>query len=218
MLKFVYKTGHTKLNQEEVNFLALTLNVNIKSINSHVKKIANLKWIRLNNKTQYYSIVSFDNIRKTHQFISRASMEVYYYDVFRINAHLGAALYTYLHKDFWRKVKNRKSVQIKGCTYHFPTSSFNYKLHDAPISIYGVSQVFNISTTKASRLKKQAKNNHFIKVYKKLETIERVDKNILQLDKYYQLPRNLVFRNNKCVLQGIDHILPNFSIRKRKKL
>lgn len=216
LLKFIYKAGHTKLTKEQISFLALTLNVNTKTIHNNVKKLRCLKWLRLNTKTKNYSIVSFDSIRKIHQFRSRASIEAVYYDVFRINALLGGAIYTYLHKDFWRKVRKKRSVRLKGRTYHSHTSSFNYKLHEAPISVYGVSKIFNISTAKASRLKNQAKRHQFINVRKNYKILEGYEK----FEVYYseELPENFTLNNNKYALQGIDHILPNFSIRKRKKL
>jgi len=199
--------------------LALVLNVHTKTIKANAEKLIQLNWMRLNTKTNYYLINSFDRIRKNNGWESRASIEMYNQDVFRIQAILGAATYGYLHKDFWRKVKKEKVVQLKECTYHFPFPSFNFKLEPAPISVNGVKAIFNISQAKASRIKKLANAQKLIQVqktYKKL-SISKFD--LEGLKQYTSIiTNNIIFKEGNYYLQQIDHIIPLFPIRKRKKL
>ena len=218
-LKLMYTSGQLKFTKQEIEFLAFSLELTTKTINSNIKKIEQLNWIRLNTKTKYYHLNSFDKLRTRKNWESRASVEIYFEDIYRIRAILGAALYGYLHKDFWRKVKREKSVQIKGSTYHFLSSSFNYKKHKAPISVNGIREIFNISKPKASRLKKLAFNAGLITVKKQYKKLELDKRGVNYHKKYYpEITKNVIYKNGHYYLQLIDLILPLFNIRKRKKL
>jgi hypothetical protein len=175
--------------------------------------------MRLNTKTNYFLIHSFDRIRKNEGWESRASIEMYNHDVFRIQAILGAATYGYLHKDFWRKVKKEKFVQLKECAYHFPFPSFNFKLESAPISVNGVKSIFNISQAKASRIKTLAASQKLIQVQKTFKKLSISKFDLEGLKQYTSIvTNNIIFKDGNYYLQQIDHILPLFPIRKRKKL
>lgn len=146
---------------------------------------------------------------------------MYNHDVFRVQAILGAATYGYLHKDFWRKVKKskREGVQIKECTYHFPFPSFNFKLEPAAISVNGVKAIFNISKAKASRIKKLANDQKLIQVQKTFKKLSISKFDLEGLKQYTSIvTNNIIFKDGNYYLQQIDHILPLFPIRKRKKL
>ena len=219
LLKLMYTSGKLKFNKEEIQFLAFTINVTTKTIKTYVRKLEKLKWIRLNTKTQYYLIHSIDRLRKNNDWESRASIEFYFVDIFRIRAILGAAIYGYLHKDFWRKVKRERVVQIKGCTYHTLSSSFNYKAHKAPISIIGVSKLFKIPQAKTSRLKTLAAKEGLIEVKKQYIKYDISKFHALTIKKYHpDRTRNLIYKDGIYQLQQIDLILPLFDIRRRKKL
>jgi len=218
-LKLNYKDGKVKFTKSKTKFLADSLNVTTRTIRSQIKKIIELGWIRINTKTQYYILSSIDNIRVNNGWVTRASIEIYFEDIHCIRAILGAALYGYLHKDFWRKVKREKSVLLKGNTYHFLSPSFNYKNQFAPVSVIGVHKIFNISQAKASRIKKLASNAGYIKVKKKFKKIGLSKMDVVYSKKYdTNNSQNIIFKNKSYYLQQIDHIRPFFDIRKRKKL
>jgi hypothetical protein len=140
-------------------------------------------------------------------------------DIFRIQAALGAALYTYLHKDFWRKVKKAKSVQLKRRTYHFLFPSFNFKLQSAPISVNGINAIFNISQAKASRIKTLAASEKLIEVQKTYQKLNISKFDLEGLMQYSDIAtNNIIYKEGKYYLQEIDHIIPFITIRKRKKL
>lgn len=195
------------------------LNLHPKTIVANLDRLRNLNWISKNSRTNYYIFHSFDRIRKVYEWVSRASLELYVNDVFHIRAFLGAALYGYLHKDFWRKVKKEKSVQIKQCTYHFLFPSFNFKLEAAPISVNGVKAIFDISIAKSSRIKSLAAAYKYIEVTKTFRELN-ITKFDLEGLKEFDLVsiNNIIFKDNKYYLQEIDHIIPLFNIRKRRKL
>lgn len=219
LLKLIYTCGKVKFTKEEIRFLAFVINVTTRTIISQIKKLEELNWIRLNNKTHYYIIFSFDKLRNSNDWISRASIEFYFEDISRIRPILGAALYGYLHKNFWRKVKREGIVTIKGVTYQSLSSSFNYKNQWAPISVYGVKKIFNISIAKLSRLKTLASIDGLIKIKKCYVEYDVDESYALHIKKYYpDRTRNLIRKNDKFYLQQIDLILPNFDIRRRKKL
>jgi len=219
ILKLLYPEGKLKFTTDEINFLALVLKVHPKTIRANAKRLIKLNWIRLNIKTNYYLIHSFDRLRKDNNWKSRASIEINANNVYNIRAILGAALYGYLHKDFWRKVKKEKFVQIKQRTYHFLFSSFNFKLKAAPIAVNGINALFNISQAKASRIKTIAADQNLIEVQKTFTKI-KISKFCLDGLKQYTsiCTSNIVFREGNYYVQEIDHIIPLFPIRKRKKL
>ena len=199
--------------------MALVLNVHPKTIKANADKLIQLNWIHLNAKSNYVLIHSFERIRKNNGWESRASIEMYNQDVFRVQAILGAATYGYLHKDFWRKVKKEKSVQLKECAYHFPFPSFNFKLQPAPISVNGVKAIFNISKAKASRIKKLAASQKLIQVQKTFKKLSISKFDLEGLKQYTSIAtNNIIYKEGNFYLQQIDHIIPLFPIRKRKKL
>lgn len=221
ILKLLYPEGKLKFTKDEINFLALVLKVHPKTIRANAKRLINLNWIRLNTKTTYYLINSFDRLRKNNNWKSRASIEINVNNVYNIRAILGATLYTYLHKDFWRKVKSskEKSVRIKQRTYHFLFPSFNFKLEAAPISVNGVNAIFNISQAKASRIKTIATVEKLIEVQKTYRKIQISKFDLEGLKQFTSITtNNIIFREGNYYLQEIDHIIPLIPIRKRKKL
>jgi hypothetical protein len=218
-LKLNYNDGKIKFTKNEINILADSLNVTSRTIRSQIKKIVELGWVQINTKTQYYILTSFDKIRVNNGWVTRASIDISIQDIQCIRAILGAALYVYLHKDFWRKVKREKSVLIKGNTYHFLSPSFNFKNHFAPVSLIGVQKIFGISQAKASRLKQLAYNAGYIKVKKKFKKIDLSKEDVSYIKKYdVNHARNIIFKNRSYYWQQIDHIRPFINIRKRKKL
>jgi hypothetical protein len=141
-----------------------------------------------------------------------------YTSYYKIQAVTGAVIYGYLHKDFWRKVKSKKSVQIKGSTYNFLTSTFNYKKQYAPVSVIGVNKIFEISNSTASRLKKSAADEQFIKLkknYSKPIVNLKIEKGMINL---YDSPKDIVYKGGGYRFQLIDTIYPLFYFIKRKKL
>lgn len=218
LLKLMYTSGKLKFSKQEIQFLAFALDVTTKTIRTYIKKLEELKWIRLNTKTQYYLLNSIDRLRKNNNWLSRASIEFYFEYIHRTRAILGAAIYGYLHKDYWRKQRER-IVTIKGVTYQSLSSSFNYKNHSSPISVYGVNKIFNISIPKASRLKKFAANEGLIKVEKQYKKLDIPKFGVDGFKEYYpEVTNNLIYKDENHYLQQIDLILPLFDIRRRKKL
>jgi hypothetical protein len=116
-------------------------------------------------------------------------------------------------------LKREKSVQIRGCTYHFPLDTKNIINSYAPVSVIGVSKIFGISTASASRLKKAAINEDFIKVKKNFEKSFTENKTELLLyNKYADYKTSMFYRDGEYRLQSIDTICPQFYFQKRTKL
>lgn len=217
-LKWLYKCGKTKLSNTELHALASMMNYSdIRPIQKHIDTLMELEWLRLNDKTGFYIIASFDRLRHMYGWESRASIECTLKELNNIRAIVGASIFAYQHKDFWRKVKREKSVRIKGRTYHFLSPSFNYKNHFAPVATTGIEALHNISKSKASELKHAALKANYILVKKDFDTTYSQTE-IKLLIKYCDGPRNVRKLNGKVVLQLIDLVLPKIAIRKRPKL
>lgn len=145
-LKLLYRSGKARLNDGELSFLELTEEIRSrKTTLSYIQFLLEKGWLQYNAKTKYYIIKSFDRIRKENNWKVRLSFPVDFYSYRNIKAITGAIIYAYLHKAFWRKVRRKKSVQIKGSTYHFLSPNFNWKEAPAPVSVLGVQHLYNLT-------------------------------------------------------------------------
>lgn len=218
----MYRCGKLRFTNEELYFIEFVEQIKSrKTTKKYIKFFKDRNWIKYNHKTNYYILNSFDNIRIENDWTIRLAFKIYFGNYYKIEAVIGAVIYGYLHRDFWRKVKRNKSVHIKERTYHFICLKFNFKKQPAPISVLGVCQILNISKSTASRLKKEAQKTKYINVQK-----DYLEENINQGEiefatKNYKeeiIHTNLVFHEGKHKLRLIDLIYPNFHFTKRKSL
>ena len=217
LLKLLHRQGKTKLTKEELLFIEYANEIRSrKTTQRYLKTLIKLKFISYNSRTGYYILISFDRIRIDKSWEVRLAFPIDYSNYNKINAVTGAIIFGYLHKDFWRKVKKEKSVHIKGRTYNFPTFNFNFKKKPAPVSVYGVQQIFNIPIATASRLKTAAKKEKYIKVKHNFEQITKDEAVILKYNG--KKKAELRFRKGKYYLQSIDTVYPLFYFIKRKSL
>ncbi|MCF1420317.1 hypothetical protein [Mangrovimonas futianensis] len=219
VLKLISVGGKIKLDNGTMWFVSYLLMVkSIKTTKRNLERLVEKGYVRYNAKTKYYILNSFDKIRDKEDWENRLAIPLNFSGILNIKAVAGAVIYGYLHKDFWRKVKSKKSVQIKGSTYHFPTPKFNYKDKLAPVSVLGVSAIFNFSPATASRLKNSALKAGLLQVQKNYSKL-KVNKNAMVLYcKYREERQNIVFKDGNHYLQLIDTICPLFYFTKRKSL
>lgn len=219
LLKLLYPSGKSKLDNQELLFIEYLDGIaSRKTTLKYIERLRSLGWIKKNQKTGYYIFVSFDKIRENNEWLNRLAYTIGFHNYNKLKAVSGAVIYGYLHKDFWRKVRKKKSVQIKGCTYHFLSSKFNFKKVPAPVSVYGVNEIFDISTSTASRIKNAAAKEQLISLKK---NFTELNLNPIAMHKYLEYndsKHNLVYKGGKYVLQGIDTIFPLFYFRRRKSL
>lgn len=215
----MYRHGKSTLTNDDLVFVEYSLKIKSRTTTlKYLSKLRKLNFIVYNKTTQYYIFKSFDRIRKENDLINRLAYPFTYSDLDRINAITGAVIYSYLHKDFWRKVKREKVVHLKGSTYFFLSHKFNYKKHSAPVSVNGVKRLFEVSKSTASRLKNEATNCGLIKLTKNY-SIYAVDKKAMQeYLKYNDYKQTVVYKDGIYRLQLIDTILPLFYFTKRNSL
>lgn len=219
LLKLIFRSGKARLDNQDIQFIEYLEQIKCrKTTLRYISLFLELGFISYNGKTGYYTINSFDKIREFHNWNVRLAFPIDYSNYKKTQAVTGAVIYGYLHKDFWRKVKSKKSVHIKGSTYNFPTSTFNYKKHYAPVSVIGVNKIFDISIATASRLKNTAFKEGLIKLKKNFGDIVK-HKNLMQLYLEYNDKRNnIVYHDGEFRLQLIDAIYPLFDFIKRKNM
>lgn len=218
-LKMQYRTGKASLSRIELLGMCQVLGIkSTKTIKEHLKILYNLGWVKYNRKSDFYLINSFERIRSKYDWESRACLEFNYKEIKNIYALVGAAIYTYQFYDFWRKVKREKIVRIMGRTYNFLSPSFNFREHFAPVATTGIEALYQISQTKASRLKKAAFNSSIIKVKKDYKKLEYSSSEIKLMMKYGFLPNYVKKRKDSFYLQLIDLVLPIKRIKSRPKL
>jgi len=219
LLKLIYKNGKCRLNSNELLFIEFARIIKSrKTTKKHITFLQKIGWIKYNKRTKYYILKSFDNIRKDNYWEVRLAYPINYKNYYKIKAVTGAVIYGYLHKDFWRKVKKRKSVLIMGSTYHSPSYKYNYKEQLAPVSVNGVAAIFNISKATASRLKNEALHESLIVVkknYSKKTFNKEIIKKCLNFNDQKQ---TAVFYKGEYHLQLIDTVYPLFQFVKRNSL
>ncbi len=217
LLKIMYPQGKSRLSLGEMRAIQQVLRVKSeKTIQSYVRFFEAKGWLRLNTKTGYYIIKSFDRIREENDWRMRYAILLLPLDLYRPKAFVGAGIYAYLHTVYLKRQREKESVQKKGRTYHFLQSRQNRRTA-APVSVNGVEKIFNISKANASRLKKAAEKERLIKVKKNYS--KPISKEIGKWSlKYSDLPQNIVFRRRKYRLQLTDTITPLFSFTRRKKM
>lgn len=218
-LKLLYNCGKAKLDEEELLFLELTEGIGSrKTTLKYIDFLVEKGWLQYNTRTGYYIIKSFERIRSENNWRVRLSFPVDFNSYQNIKAITGAIIYGYLHKDFWRKVRRKKSVQIKGSTYHFLSPHFNYKEAPAPLSVLGIGSIFQISPATASRLKNCALKQKLLEVNKNYGAMIPNKKAMELCLDYNDKPSNIVFVQGSYRFQLIDTILPLFLFKRRKKL
>lgn len=190
-----------------------------KTIIRYIENLKSKKWLQYNYYKKHYIFSSFTKIREFSECKTRLAIKINIENYKNIEALTGAVIFSYLHKDFWRKVKNKKSVLIKGRTYGSFGYNFNYKNEFAPVSIYGVEAIFNIPPSTACRLKLAAAEAKLIEIKPNYELIDLyVEKDQREIVKDLLNIKNLVYLNGKYMLRGIDHICPLFEFVKLKSI
>lgn len=218
VLKLNFKSGKAKLSNLELILLEKIIGIKSrKTTKKHINFLLKKGFLRYNAKTGFYIIVGFDKIRRKHNWEMRLAFSITLKNQHKIKAITGAVIYAYLHKDFWRKVKGEKSLQIKGRSYHWISTKQNFKVQSAPVSVYGIKAIFDIPIASASRLKSLAAKNKLIRVKKNYSktTFNNFERAFYSKTNEVQ---NFVHKQNKNRLQLIDTITPLFNFSKRKSL
>lgn len=219
LLKFLYPEGKARFDSIELAAITQTMQyADARTVKRLLKKLQELKWLRHNGKTGFYQISAFPRLRRECGWLSKAAIECRLKDVHNIEAVIGTAIFTYLHKVFWRKVGRDKVVRIKGRTFHSlsPHASSPSQKH-APIASTGVNQLYRISISKASRLKTKAHQYGWLQVQKSLVFVPEVSAaEVPLLQKYYCDSSRLIVMGGRACLQRIDLVLPLIPLRKRQ--
>ena len=219
LLKLMFPSGKTRLSLRELQFVERVDQIKSrKTTINYLNFLHRRGWIVYNSRTGYYILKSFDRIREENNWKIRWAIPVGPRTYRKLKAVTGAVIYGYLHKDFHRKLRKKKSVLVKGGTYHFRSSSFSNEPQTAPVSVYGAARLFNISVSTASRLKKAAEKENYLQVEKNYG--ERIDhkKMMMACLEYNDMRNNIVYHQGNYHFQLIDSVFPLFLFTRRKKL
>lgn len=214
-LKIFFRNGKSKLNKQELKLIEDAINVkSAKTTKASLNYLIKKGWINYNTKTKYYLIKSFNKIEIINEFKSRLCFPVKLNYINNFKAITGAVIYGYLYVDFKRKLKKKGSVSINGDTYN--SKSFKHIVY-APVSVFSIKKIFNISIATASRLKNAAFEQKFIKVKKDFRSTT-IDHVIFKVLKYNNKSNRVFYKDGKFQYQEIDKIKIDFFFKKRKKL
>ena len=218
LLKLLYFCGKTRLEEDELLFIEFIEEIRCRKTSlGYIKFLREKSWLFYNKKTGYYLLKSFERIRRENNWEVGLAFPIDSSSYRNIKAVTGAVIYGYLHKDFWRKLKRKRSVRIKGRTYHFLSPKFNYQEKAAPVSVLGICKIFNISQSTATKLKKEAVMHKLLFVQKNY-SVGIPNKKAMELCiKYQEAPNTMVFRNGANRFQLIDTVYPLFHFKKLKK-
>lgn len=219
LLKLMYPSGKTRLEKKALWFIELVEQIRTRRTTySYLNFLFEKGWLVYNAKTGYYILKSFDRIRNENQWEVRWAIPVHFGNYFKLKAITGAIIYGYLHKDFCRKLRKKKSALIKGGAYHFRPSGSSPELQSAPVSVYGAAKIFGVSPSTASRLKQAAEKEIFLEVKKNFGEIVTNKKAMQRCLKYNDKRENIVYHEGEFRFQLIDSIFPLFLFVRRKKL
>ena len=219
LLKLMYPSGKFRLRRRNLQFIELADHIRSrKTTINYLRFLLEKSWLVYNARTGFYILKSFERIRKENEWKIRWAVPVHYGNYTKLKAVTGAVIYGYLHKDFQRKLRRKKSVLVKGGTYHFRSCGFSHKAQPAPVSVYGAANLFGISVSTASRLKLAAEKEEYLAVKKNYS--ERIinKKSMMRSLKYNDMRNNIVFHNGQYRFQLIDTVFPLFLFVRRKKL
>ena len=219
LLKLMFPSGKMKLDRGDLEFLELVDRIKCrKTTLSYFQFFLDQGWLVHNTKTGYCILKSLDRIREENDWKVRWAVPVNFGNYNKLKALSGAAIFGYLHKDFQRKNRKKKSVLVKGGTSHFHSLCFSRRFQSTPISVYGVTQLFGLSPSTASRIKKAAQKEKYIHVKKNYGEKVFDKKAMLQSLKLLESKNNIVFHDGYFRFQLIDTIFPLFLFVRRKKL
>ena len=124
------------MEEDELLFIELIEEIRCRKTSlGYIQFLREKGWLMFNEKTGYYLLKSFERIRRENNWEVNLAFQINNSSYKNIKAVTGAVIYGYLHKDFWRKLKRKKSVRLKGSTYHFLSPKLNYKEKPAPVSV-----------------------------------------------------------------------------------
>ena len=218
-LKFYYPSGKFRSNSENRKRLLPILNVTDRTIRNQIKKLESIGWIRKNKKTDYYILISYDQLRIKKNWTTRSAIEFYSNDLKFFKEKLAAVPYAYLYYDYMRKKSRLRSALNSRNAHHFGSNSSYEKKNFAPISVLSLEKIFVISRSKASRLKILASKRNFLEIRKDLTRLNLNRKSFQMIQKFYpEISRQFIVYGDKVYRQGPDQIYVHMHIRKRKKL
>lgn len=220
LLKLMYRHGKSRLTEDDLRFIQLTEQISsFKTIKNYIRFFLRERWISYNFKTGYYILRSFDHIRKEKGWNSRAAFPVDFDSYQKLEAITGAIIFGYLYKNYWRKLRRRKSVLYKGSTFNFPAPQYPHKKKGlAPVSVLGVNQLFALSASTASRIKRAAQKEGYLFIKKNFLPVIPYPGMLERCLKYNDKRKNLVYHEGKLCLQLIDTVFPHFQFTRRQSL
>lgn len=219
LLKLMFPSGKTRLSRSVMEFILLVEKIGSrKTFISYFDFLLERGWIIFNPTTGYFILKSLDRIREENSWKGRLAIPVNFKSYRKLKAVTGAVIFGYLHKDFHRKLRKKKSVLVKGGTYNFQPDSFLRMSQTAPVSVYGAANLFNISVSTASRLKLAAEKEKLLEVKKNFGD-RTLNKRMVELClKYNDMNNEIVYNRGGYRIQLIDSVFPLFLFVRRKKL
>ncbi|MCC8360622.1 hypothetical protein [Salinimicrobium sediminilitoris] len=219
LLKLMFPSGKTRLSRNEMEFILMVEKIKSrKTFISYFDFLLDKSWIYYNSRTGYFILKSLDRIREENEWKGRWAIPVNFTSYRKLKAVIGAVIFGFLHKDFHRKLRRKKSVLVKGGTYNFQPGSLLRMSQTAPVSVYGAAILFNISVSTASRLKQAAEKEKLLEVKKNFGDKTLNKEMAVKCLKYNDMNNEVVYHNGGYRLQLIDAILPLFLFVRRKKL
>lgn len=203
-----------------------------RTIDLHLKKLLELKWITQSNKSGIYFIAGFDYLRSRYQFTKISAVpfkESHFND---LNGFIAGALIIQNIK-LQQHANRKKNASKYSRIYNRDNANKESNMH-LPKDYFGLSnnrgsEILYCKQTRACQLKAQAENLGLIKTKEHLilfATLQKADFNFIKFYKLYEptLAKKLKCRKVKgkniieVLLQLPDEIIPETGFVIRKKI
>ena len=212
-----FPVGKFKMTAELSDDLTLFFGVTDRTIQRQVNSLLALGWLQKNTKNGYFLIRGWSLFKNQIQSVTRLSYELSFNEINNMRAVIGAVIFGYLHRLYWRKQIRLGSVSIKGGTSKVPRGLFRYLMKDgAPIALSGVEKVLGIPKRKAQHLKELAEKFQYIETKAHLIPTDLKSSDIRLLKRNSIDTNHYRFVNGFYFIQNPDRFTINFTFCNRK--
>jgi hypothetical protein len=210
-------SGQFHLDHNSIVQFSNRIEVNPRTLKTHIKWLLDKHWIVLNSKSGSYRVISFDQLSRKLKHGSKTGALFFttYYKEFR--GFVYAAFITYWMKYLYRNNNKNwdkaKPMRKKGRTKKSLAPDFYYLPHQY------LANVLNTTKANAAKYRYTAVRSGFIKVTKNFSKLDLNIDQVKLFKKYgFEQDNLIVCRRNRVYIQQSDILSSSILLRSKKNL
>jgi len=207
-------SGKIRLNKEFLEKVRIDLGLkSIRTITDCLKELQEKRWITYSNRSRFYFVKGFDEIRKLNGLYFKTSAEFCLDDIKKLKEFLTAVVIGSLINTQKRRAW---AVELKKGSSKTPTYVRSSKYY--PIANKALSDILEVSISTAFEMKKAAKKCGFISIKENHKVFTSINPNYSRLlKKYGDIPPHLIrYSKGELYLPGPDLVSSKIHFKSRK--